>query len=304
MRRRRWGPETWRDAPFFLEIFGGAGPVGRALVKQGYKVFAFDAYLGTVGDLLVSQAFLRCRRLLDSGHCLGVIVGPPRARVSVDSVGSAGASVSKAECRAAGRLVSRGAAAGIPVLCVAPPASLLWMNRKMDAHRNAPTSSTILTTSCGWGEPWHKLFQIVGANVLDLHLLHKRCSGTGGWCSFTGRPHFHMWGRDSAGTSWRRRAAAIPRHLARAIAHYMIDQAFVRHQPLGFYRSQARGSRKLSLGRDSDTASFGTDDSDIESTDSVSSRDDRTDRTDEIAAHTKMPDQKKISYKFLNSLDI
>lgn len=63
----------------------------------------------------------------------------------------------------------------------------------------------------------------------DIHRLHRPCSGHGGWCSRTQRPHLLLSGTGQTGEPRGVAAASYPAKLCKALAHVLTSPYHTRH---------------------------------------------------------------------------
>ena len=210
---------------------------------KGYKVFTFDSAQGRLGDLQYPSVRQRLRHLVSSGSCLGILVNTPGTifsgsaqpaiRNDAHPTGVDGlepglqSRVASDNVRADGALVALLAAhaAGVPFMVLTPTSSWFWkLPRVADVERLLGVAHTT-TTFCAWGARWMKPTRITFSNVNAGTSLFKRCRCVGGVCSFSGRPHIHIVGRDAAGHSWGLRSRRAPPALSAELADLLDDAA-------------------------------------------------------------------------------
>jgi len=94
--------------------------------------------------------------------------------------------------------------------------SILWKSSRLTAFAVEFPPEEVEIDFCAFGAPWRRRTRLWGWN-LSLVGLCKPCRG-GKVCSFSGKPHIRLSGRDAAGSSIVRMAEPYPVGLCRALA--------------------------------------------------------------------------------------
>ena len=212
------------------------------------RVFSFDVNQGSCGDLLRLGVLRRILRLLASGQCRGIFAAPPCTTYScarkpalrswlrprgVDGlVGEERRRVLEAN-RLIDHLViilDRASLLEVPWMVENPQSSLLWRERAFRRLRCDPQAQMVNTHLCGFGSPWRKPTSLLCCRMVAPERLRKTCSmkAPSCVCSFSGKPHITLRGRDPQGMSWTRRAQEYSPTFSRELAKIVVDSAWCR----------------------------------------------------------------------------
>lgn len=241
-----------------IELFAGSEVWSKGMRRRRCKVYSFDILQGPEGDLLRPQVVRRVLGLVRSGHCLGVLAGVPCTTFSIARGGH-------------NAIRSRDFPAGLPGLstrlqgqveegnnlfynavkvfdqCIRYHVPFLWENpqssfmwKMPDAFRilSRPHVEDVITHYCGWGTSWKKPTRFRVYRLPGADRLHKKCTGRGGFCSFTGESHHVLQGRDPSGVHWTRRANPYPDTLVKQLCSVFQDAAFAAQFPLSVKASK------------------------------------------------------------------
>ena len=221
------------------------------MIKLGFDCRIWEIKHGARGDLTQRTVLRNIRRDILSGHVLGAMLAPPcRSWGSVESKavqlrsvaepwGRSDIQMTEAQSRtlaednrtmrSALRLIGWLDRLRLPWILEHPQASHIhWTKEFQKLRANSWTIECVLD-QCRFGTAWRKRTRLVCSNVdpRALDILRLRCSGSGGRCSVSGRPHAH----DQAGTSVAHKQArtgppsAYPPRLNRALARALSDSA-------------------------------------------------------------------------------
>ena len=210
------------------------------------KVFSFDLNQGVAGDISRKAVLGRILRLLASGQCRGILAAPPcttystarnpplrtwcRPRGRRDLAGRELQQVLAANTLVdhLGVILERAQLLGVPWLVENPASSLLWRERLFRRFGRLETVKIIKTHLCGFGCPWRKPTSLMCSRLAAPERLERTCTTCLPLkvCSFSGRPHIPLRGRDEAGMAWTRRAQAYSPQFSQQLARVFIDGAW------------------------------------------------------------------------------
>ena len=231
-----------RYRPFFLDLFGGAEGVARALRARGFACKSFDISQGPLGDLSRRSVVRRICKLLRAGQCRGVMLAPPCTTFSIARRpalrsmlrpwGLEGLSDKDTlQLAVANRLIQStltilhvAEATCTPWILENPLSSLFWrLPQVRQMFRRSHTSVADLHM-CGYGTPWRKATKLLCSRIRDPSSLAVRCfPSAGGLCAHSGRRHAVLQGRDQLGVPWTRRAQEYPRSFCTSVATQLIE---------------------------------------------------------------------------------
>jgi len=107
---------------------------------------------------------------------------------------------------------------GLPVVIENPRLSRLWLHPKLIRSRKKFAGEFLVFDQCGFGARWRKSTGLLAWHFPELASYSRRCSGCKGACSFTGRPHVQLHGKDPSG-KWRTAGSQeYPKELCEQVA--------------------------------------------------------------------------------------
>ena len=230
-----------------LEIFSGAGGIGKKLRHKGYGVISIDILHGDHHDVLRNDVFNLIKGWLSSKLVLCVWLGTPCSSWSAARHGPAGSSWCRLRTKenlyglpnlgdraqsAVGignRLMQRTASVlricdqlQIPAFLENPASSMLWSAPPIAEITNRESAKISIHDACAYGARWRKRTKIMALHSFTDSSLHHTCSGRHGVCSFTSKPHIVLTGTDpSTKRLWTRIAEPYPARLCAAYARHI-----------------------------------------------------------------------------------
>jgi hypothetical protein len=225
----------------FLDLFAGAGSVGKKMAGLGYYVLPWDVNGGSNYDLtakrnqsnffgwirggLVAAAFsaFECKtfsRARDRPN------GPPQLRSNKFPLGVPNLSPGDNLKVQAGNSMLRFTVTMllicrrffIPAGAENPLTSRAWIVKSMLGLERLVRVSTAVTHFCQWGKPWQKATKLIGVCVDFQSIDAIRCRPHGNICSRSLCAHQVLAGKNADGTFWTHVAQPYPRKFAAAIA--------------------------------------------------------------------------------------
>ena len=120
---------------------------------------------------------------------------------------------------------------GIPWIWENPDSSKMWDVSDVKEIAAMQGVRTVVADFCRFKKPWRKRTRFLCGNIdeLDLSRLDKRCQGSRGICSSTGKPHFQLSGSSPSGIPWTRIAQPYPTGLCHALAFALTAKARARY---------------------------------------------------------------------------
>lgn len=232
---------------FFIEIFSGTESFANACRKMGFKVFTFDVLQGEAGDLRRRAVQDRIKQLIRSGMCLGLFTGTECTTFSISQMGALRSVLHPVGLpglsdRLRAKVSQGNLLAGISFMILKycylysvpfcwenPDTSYMWRLDQALRMSQWDGVQDLVVDACSFGAPWKKRtrFRFYRMPVAEAILQGHKCSpGRGGVCSFSGRPHLHLQGRDPSGVSRTKRASEYPYKMCKALATVFHETAF------------------------------------------------------------------------------
>ena len=115
---------------------------------------------------------------------------------------------------------------GLPWVVENPQSSRLWLCPGFVALMKQTNVQFVSFHMCQFGSKWRKATSILCGNIPEHMLsdLRRTCSGRGGLCSRTGKPHLVLSGSSPSGVPWTKIAQVYPRRLCVALAKLLCHQ--------------------------------------------------------------------------------
>ena len=215
-------------------------------MKCGLPSRSFDVARGPHEDLTQPSVLLTLRREILGNKVLGAFLSPPcrtwgpsgnrtvQVRSSMEPWGlKTLVPGSAAHARVVeGNRVMRAVFAtirllhkqGVPWILEHPHGSFLFKTEAVENWMKSRTIGSAVLDQCQFGVAWRKRTRLLCGN-LDMRtvaFVNRRCHAQRGYCSRTGRKHFHLEGVAPSGQKWTSLAAAYPKalgmHLAKALS--------------------------------------------------------------------------------------
>ena len=221
----------------FLELFAGGAHLSGALRDAGYAVVSLDIRNGALEDHLHPAFWGVIRGWLQGGVIIGVWLGTPcttwsralrrplrsiEAPMGLEDLSPSELSrlqVGNDTFRLSVRVLDTCVRLGIPAYLENPSASIMWHAPLLEPLLQRPDCYVHILDMCRFGTPWRKRTKIAMWGAGFHPHLHVRCTGKGGLCSVSGKPHLVLEGVDPrTGLKRTAVAAAYPKSLSRALA--------------------------------------------------------------------------------------
>ena len=219
----------------FLELFGGTGPVTRALRRFGFAAVSIDLTRDKI-DVCNPRVVQYIKRLIDNNVVGGIMFETPcsswsnacrpmiRSRSHIwgfDNLTSTQRSkvhLGNLTLRRTIYLIKACIAARVPVCLENPQSSLMWHAPGMNALLRSPSAHTHTVCMCAYGARWRKATTIASwcSDMRDLS--QHMCHGRRGMCDYSRGRHIQLSGRDPAGVLWTSIASVYPKKLAQQLA--------------------------------------------------------------------------------------
>ena len=229
----------------YLDLFAGAGAVGRWLRRHGaHNVLRLDLKDNPAFDLSCAAV---CRTLcgwIGSRHVRGLFIAFPLSTWSrasrgryrsascihgwpdLDPVALRNCLYGNRTLLTTVRLIRAAVRAGVPVIVENPYTSMAWLEPSLASLMRHSSCITTVCDFCQFGKPWRKRTRLAGWNVISPPAdLHRTCGGKCGICSRTGRRHIALEGRQAGYGQMTAAAEAYPAEFAAAAARWLRDSA-------------------------------------------------------------------------------
>lgn len=234
-----------------LDLYSGAGGVGKAAVRLGANARFFELSHGPEGDLTSKPVLEGIKKCIDRNEVLGAVMGPPCSSwgTAADR-GPAGAiravlqpwglppellserqqarlALGNNIFRHALRLLRWLAVANLPCVLEHPINSRIWHTTELQTLIAKHKGIIQILDQCQVGTRWRKRTKLLFINVNwdDTVKFSRRCTGRNGICSRTGRPHLILEGNAKGGKRWTTIAAAYPAKLNTMLAQTVLSEA-------------------------------------------------------------------------------
>ena len=240
------------DGRYFLDGFSGSGGVAKAVRRQGFTAKEFELLHGEEFDLTRPCVLNKICRDAKDGRLIAAAFGPPCASWSIardrtlvirnqlqpwglDNLPEneqVKVEAGNKTLRATLKLIRTLHRLGIPWSLENPGSSKMWWTKELKEIMTWPGVHEELIDFCQYGTAWRKRTRFIFGNVQPENLgrfNHRRCTGTGGFCSRTGERHFQLTGTSPTGVPWTRIAQPYPTKLCNDLAHILVDAERVKY---------------------------------------------------------------------------
>lgn len=242
-----------RERKDFLDIFSGVGHCAKCARARRLRATEFELRQGV--DVLQPQVRAQLRRTIRQRRCAGVMFGTPctsfttarnRTRGPIRSKrrprglthyswGEPFREADRRALRLGNRLLDftiemleHCNATGTPACLEQPRNSYMWADRKLRSvlKRGGVVFHDI--DQCAYGRPWKKTTKLAFVNCHDADfgkIERARCSGKGGFCSYTKRRHVQLAGDARyCEVAPAKAAQAYPIKMASALVHTLLSR--------------------------------------------------------------------------------
>lgn len=229
---------------YVADLFSGHGGVARAVRSQGFTAKEWELLHGPDSDLTRPAVLKRLKRDIFHNRLIAAMLAPPcssfspardRTRVvrnheypwgvpNLPEHEQIKVDVGNACVKSTIKIIGWLDQLGLPWVLENPHSSKIWRIPQLRRLIDARHTQVIVTDFCMFNTPWRKRTRLLAGNIdeLDLQRCHRRCHGSSGICSRSGKPHFHLTGSNSKGVPWTRVAQPYPPQLCHALCHALI----------------------------------------------------------------------------------
>ena len=253
VRAKPWGvpveakacPPFYRNkcqGKYVMDLFSGAGGVGRAVARFGYRCKQWDLNFGKEHDLTDQIVLRRILSEIRKQRVLGVIMDPPLRTFStardrqhpirdrLQPWGVHHSLLSKSETadierdnqclQACLRIIRELDRFRIPYLLAQPASSKVWWLPEVVAQQSKAFTEVVASDTCQFGTKWRRRLCFLAGHFEseDLHRMRLTCSGPHKLCSRTSCAHSPLTRRTQS-TLRTPVAAQFPSMLCTAIAY-------------------------------------------------------------------------------------
>ena len=121
--------------------------------------------------------------------------------------------------RSTAKLIRTCVRSGVPCMLENSTNSMLWQAPPILSLLRLKCAKSFTTDQCGFGTRWRKRTRFVFFHIDHNPAFDVRCCGRNQCCSFSGKPHVVLTGRDPvSGLLWTSLAVGYPPKLAHCIA--------------------------------------------------------------------------------------
>ena len=238
--RRFLGAESGNTSrrPRLCEFFSGSARLSKEFALQGWDAYAWDIADNIHNNILDPKVCAHLCMLIRSGFYDAVWLAPPCSSFSTARGQGPGPPALRSRRFPAGLprlseadrqkvLLGNSLAEATLILMIAcresdtpcfvenPQFSFIWNQPSWRTWQSSHSGQEAVTTFCAYGERWRKATKILSVCTSALSL--GVCEGSKACCSFSGRPHITLKGRDPTGTWWTLRSQPYPRPLCREV---------------------------------------------------------------------------------------
>lgn len=244
----------------FLEVFSGSGRMSsawRMLFKAQHAAFELDISHSPECDLLLRRVRQLVRGWVRSRLILAIWIatpchslsrarnrpnGPPPLRTRQYPLGLPGLSPNDQLKVERGNTLATfsfslfllARSLNVPVVIENPSTSWLWQLPGALNVLRIHNTHILDFDFCAFATPWRKRTRLLYCHVNLDSVQPCKCSGRG-LCSFTGRPHQVLEGKNGDGIFWTHIAEPYPKGVCRLVVK-CFQQAFRNHTFLGLSR--------------------------------------------------------------------
>jgi hypothetical protein len=237
-----------RPKQIFLDLYSGEAGVTAFLRAEGFGCIPFDTINGSQFDLTRPCTLKLLRGWIRCGAILGVIIateckswsrarhgplgsswGPIRSKAHLFGIpGISDSDKLKVEngnrqLRSTCSIIRTCITCRVPCVLENPVNSMLWSAPEMLKLCNNSKHQQVNFDQCQFGTRWRKRTRISCWCCIIPDMFHKLCTGHGGVCSLTKKPHIVLAGCNPEGKLWSSLAQTYPAALCEQIGKFVIN---------------------------------------------------------------------------------